>query len=336
MSSKQRALITGITGQDGFYLTRLLIEKGYEVHGVVRRGQSPYLPAGVVTHLGDLTDPAALRQAIVDAEPTEIYNLGAQSHVHASFREPEYTFAATALPILTILEHLRENGGRSSLHRGDPVRVYQASSSEMFGDTRPPQNENSAFHPRSPYAVAKVAAHQTVGLYREAHGLYAVGGILFNHESEIRPASFVTRKITREVARIFSGQSDRLVLGNLEAKRDWGFAGDYVRAMWLMLQQAEPRDYVIASGNSHSVRDFVIAAFEAAHELTGRELNWEAYVSTDTKFERPAEVPYLLGNPTRACQDLGWAPLVSFEGLVRRMVSVDLEACGVSLLAAAS
>jgi len=330
MSGKPRALITGITGQDGTYLSRLLLEKGYEVHGFVRRGQEANVPGGVFAHLGDLTDPAALRQAIVDSEPNEIYNLGAQSHVGASFGEAEYTFRATALPILTILEHLRLNGGAD---RG--IRVYQASSSEMFGDAPPPQNENSPFRPQSPYAVAKVAAHQTVTLYRKAYGLFAVGGILFNHESPIRPASFVTRKITRAVARIFAGADTSLTLGNLEARRDWGFAGDYVKAMHLMLQQDEPRDFVIATGNTWSVRDFVICAFEQANYLTGQRLDWESFVKVSDRFKRPAEVPHLLGNPTRACQDLGWVPEVGFSSLVLMMVRADLESRGVQLIRAA-
>jgi GDPmannose 4,6-dehydratase len=317
MSSKLRALITGISGQDGTFLTKLLLEKGYEVHGLVRRGYDPLCPPEVICHVGDLTDPAALRQAIIDSDPSEIYNLGAQSHVGVSFAEPSYTFAATALPILTILEHLRENPRHQA-------RVYQASSSEMFGTAAPPQNENSPFLPQSPYAIAKVAAHHTVRLYRE-RGLYAVGGILFNHESEIRPSSFVTRKITQTVARIFAGKADELVLGNLDAKRDWGYAGDYVRAMWLMLQQEKPRDYVIASGSSHSVREFVIAAFEEANRLTGKTLNWEMFVKTNAKYHRPAEVPYLLGNPTLACQALGWYPEVNFAELVRMMVASDLD-----------
>jgi len=329
MSSKPRALITGILGQDGHYLSELLLEKGYEVHGFIRRGSRRSPPAGVSYHEGDLTDPASLRQAIVDSEPSEIYNLGAQSHVGASFYEPEYTFAATALPILTILQHLKEHA-----HHSAPVRVYQASSSEMFGDAPPPQNENSPFRPQSPYAVAKVAAHNFVGLYRK-FGIFAVGGILFNHESEFRPASFVTRKITTGVAKIFAGEADSITLGNLDAKRDWGFSGDYVDAMWRMLQQSSPKDYVIATGSTHSVREFVIAAFEAANGYTGQQLAWESFVRTSAHFHRPAEVPHLLGNPTRACAELGWAPKVNFEGLVRMMVAADLAALGLELRHAA-
>lgn len=316
MSDKKRALITGITGQDGHYLTELLLEKGYEVHGFARRGSR--LPKGVQSHVGDLQDPAALRRAIVEAWPHEIYNLGAQSHVQASFLDPEYTFRVTALPLFTILEQVKD--GRRE------CRVYQASSSEMFGDAPPPQNESSPFRPRSPYAVAKVAAHHAVHLYREAkYKLFVVGGILMNHESPIRPTSFVTRKITSTVAAIFRGEAKELVLGNLDVKRDWGFAGDYVKAMYLMLQQDAPKDYVIATGDTHSVREFAVEAFRVASELTGRSLDWQDYVKTNPRFERPAEVPLLLGNATRACQELGWAPEVNFSGLVRMMVEADLS-----------
>ena len=320
MSGKPRALITGITGQDGFYLTRLLLEKGYEVHGVVRRGQNPDLPVGVGVHLGDLTDPATIYQAITDSDPSEIYNLGAQSHVGASFKEASYTFRATAEPILTILECLRANGGAA---RG--VRVYQASSSEMFGDAPAPQNENSPFRPQSPYAVAKVAAHHTVSLYRKAYGLFVVGGILFNHEGPRRPPSFVTRKITRGVARIFSGNDDSLTLGNLDACRDWGFAGDYVKAMWLMLQQKDPNDYVIATGESHSVKELVEVAFAHAG------LDWQKHVVLDPKFIRPAEVDHLIGDASKAKAKLGWTPAVDFKQLIAMMVDADLERYGVHL-----
>ncbi len=326
MSGKRRALITGVTGQDGNYLAKLLFQKDYEVHGVIRRGQDARAVAGVICHFADLSDPAALRQAIVDGKPDEIYNLGAQSHVNASFYEPDYTFRVTAVPILTILEHVRQHAPET--------RVYQASSSEMFGDSPPPQNERSLFRPRSPYAIAKVAAHHTVSHYRD-RGVFTVGGILFNHESPIRPASFVTRKITQGVARIFAGKSDELVLGNLDAKRDWGFAGDYVEAMFLMLQQQEPRDFVIASGNAHSVRDFVITAFSLANHFTGKNLQWEQFVKTDAAFTRPSDVPYLLGNATRACEELGWQPKTSFNMLVRDMVLSDLEDQEAEILRAA-
>lgn len=316
MSGKRRALVTGVAGQDGSYLAELLLKKGYEVHGFARRGSS--LPESVHPHFGDLLDPAALRQALIASSPTEVYNLGAQSHVGASFNEPHYSMRVTYEPLLSILEWAK-------LARTDP-RVYQASTSECFGDAPAPQNENSPFRPRSPYAIAKVAAHQLIGLYREAHGVFVVGGILFNHESVRRPPAFVTRKITQGVARIFHGKEQYLTLGNLEAKRDWGFAGDYVEAMWLMLQQDVPKDYVIASGSTHTVREFVIEAFKCANEFTGKNLSWEQHLRTDPKFERPAEVPLLLGNATKACSDLGWSPKVNFTGLVKMMVEHDLGA----------
>lgn len=318
-SSKRRALITGITGQDGSYLAELLLEKGYEVHGFARRTTKD-IP-GVSLHLGDLTDRAALGHALAESDPHEIYNLGAQSHVAASFREPEYTIEATTRPLITILEHVRASGVKAPWPR---LRVYQASSSELFGDAPPPQNENTPFRPRSPYAIAKHAAHQLVGLYREAYGIFAVAGILHNHESPRRPPSFVTRKVTQGVARVFRGEVKEIVLGNLDARRDWSFAGDMVKGMHLMLQQDAPKDYVLASGSAHSVQDFVEAAFRAANEITGRDLAWRDYVKVDPRFLRPAEVPHLLGNATRACQELGWRPEVNFEGLVRMMVEHDL------------
>lgn len=311
--SKKRALVTGVTGQDGSYLVELLLEKGYEVHGFARRTTKD-IP-GVILHYGDLADGAALRQALKEAEPHEVYNLGAQSHVGASFLDPLHTTRATYEPVVTILEHLRGTG----------TRFYQASSSEMFGDAAPPQNERSPFQPRSPYAIAKVAAHHLVRMHRDAYGTFAVGGVLFNHESERRPNAFVTRKITQAVGRIFRGEASELVLGNMEAKRDWSFAGDMVRGMWLMLQQDKPRDYVLASGSSHTVQDFVEAAFRAANKITERDLKWQDFVKTDPRFLRPAEVPYLLGNATRACEELGWRPEVSFDGLVTRMVRHDLR-----------
>jgi GDPmannose 4,6-dehydratase len=236
-----------------------------------------------------------------------------------------HTFKVTAEPILTILEWAR------TPRSGEPARIYQASTSELFGTTPPPQNEKSPFAPQSPYAIAKLAAHLSVKLYREAYGLYAVSGILMNHESELRPPSFVTRKITQGVARIASGQIDHITLGNLEAKRDWGYAGDYVEAMWLMLQQSTPRDFVIASGSTHTVREFVACAFAAAAEICGRpELkDWERYVRTDSRYLRPAEVPVLCGNATQACEQLGWAPKVSFHKLVALMVEHDLAAASV-------
>lgn len=315
-SSKKRALITGVTGQDGSYLIELLLEKQYEVHGFARR-QTKDVP-GVVLHYGDLADPAALRQALRESEPDEIYNLGAQSHVGASFLQSEYSTRVGYEPLMTILECVR----------GTKTRVYQAGSSEMFGDSPPPQNENSPFRPRSPYAIAKLAAHHLVRMHRDAYGTFAVSGILFNHESERRPPAFVTRKITQGVGRIFRGEADELVLGNLDARRDWSFAGDMVRGMWLMLQQRAPRDYVLASGSAHSVLEFVTTAFRTANELTGQTLNWTDHVKIDPRFLRPAEVPHLLGNATRACEELGWQPEVNFEGLVRRMVQHDLYLTG--------
>jgi len=310
-----RAFITGVTGQDGSHLTDLLLEKGYEVHGFARRGSR--VDERVRVHFGDLSDPATLRQALDEAKPHEVYNLGAQSHVHASFKEPAYTFRVTAEPIITILEHVR----LCALH----TRVYQASSSEMFGDQLPPQSESTPFSPQSPYAIAKVAAHQTVRLWRKAYGLYAVSGILFNHEGERRNTSFVTRKISRTVARIALGMDKELVLGNLDARRDWGYAPDYVEAQWRMLQQERPHDYVIATGETFSVRDFVILAFRFVEDATGKLMDWEKYVRIDASFKRPAEVPDLCGDATRALADLGWQPTVRFHELVRRMVLHDLQ-----------
>lgn len=314
-SGKLRAFVTGISGQDGYYLTELLLSKGYEVHGFVRRG-SRVPHSDVVVHVGDLQDPAALGYALAAAEPHEVYNLGAQSHVKASFDYPDYTYRVTGLPILTILEYARQ--------KNQNCRVYQASSSECFGSSPPPQNESTPFLPQSPYAVAKVAAHHTMRLYREAHKLFAVGGILFNHEGPRRAPAFVTRKITQAVAKIATGRADELVLGNLNAYRDWGHAGDYVEAMWMMLQQERPDDFVIATGETHTVREFVEAAFREASLAVGRELDWQRYVRTDAKHERPAEVPALLGDASRAERVLGWRPRVRFDELVRLMVAHDL------------
>jgi GDPmannose 4,6-dehydratase len=276
-------------------------------------------------HFGDLTDPAALRHALGESDPHEIYNLGAQSHVHSSFTEPEYTMRATGLPILTILEHVRSSGVKAPWPR---LRIYQASSSELFGTEPAPQNEETRFSPRSPYAIAKLAAHQSVMLYRQAYGMFAVSGILHNHESPHRGLNFVTRKITHAVARIKKGIDRELVLGNLDARRDWGFAGDSVGAMWLMLQQDEPRDFVVATGETHSVREFC----EAAFDVVG--LNWREYVRIDDKFKRPAEVPDLRGDATRIREALGWKPLVGFQELVEMMVRADLELVGVAELEA--
>ena len=324
----KRALITGITGQDGSYLAELLLDKGYEVHGVVRRTsqfntdridhlyEDPHLPgARLFLHYGDLLDGAGLRRIIGEVEPDEIYHLGAQSHVKVSFEQPSYTANTDAVGTLRLLEALRDqcNGG------GKEVRFYNAGSSEMFGAATPPQNESTAFYPRSPYAVSKVAAHWYAINYREAYGLFVCNGILFNHESPRRGETFVTRKITRAAGRIATGLQDKLYLGNLDAKRDWGFAGDYVRAMWLMLQQETPDDYVVATGEAYSVREFAEAAFSYAG------LDWEQHVTIDARYLRPTEVDHLQGDASKARTQLDWAPQVSFDELVRMMVDHDLE-----------
>jgi GDPmannose 4,6-dehydratase len=319
-----RALITGITGQDGSYLTELLLEKGYEVWGLVRRSSSfstgridhiyrdPH-EAGVRLHLvyGDLSDGSSLSALINDVRPAEVYNLGAQSHVRVSFDQPVYTANVDALGTLRLLEAVR--------NAETPPRFYQASSSEMFGASAPPQSETTPFHPRSPYACAKAYAfHQTVN-YREAYGLFAANGILFNHESPRRGETFVTRKITRAATRIKLGLQDKLFLGNLDAMRDWGHARDYVRAMWLMLQAAAPGDYVVATGRMHSVREFLEAVFAKL------ELDWRKYVETDPRYFRPSEVDALRGDPSKAKRELGWTAEVSFEQLVEEMVRDDLR-----------
>jgi len=324
----KRALITGITGQDGSYLAELLLGKGYEVFGLVRRSsslntaridhlyQDPHEPQ-IRLHLlfGDLTDEAALARVVREVRPDEIYNLGAQSHVRVSFDVPEYTGDVAALGTVRLLEAVRESGLRP--------RIYQSSSSEMFGSSPPPQSESTPFRPRSPYAAAKLYAHWVVVNYRESYGLFAVNGILFNHESPRRGPTFVTRKITRAAARIKLGLQDKLFLGNLEARRDWGFAGDFVEAMWLMLQQAQPEDFVIATGQDHSVRELLDVAF-------GRlELDWRKHVEIDARYFRPTEVEALCGDATQARQRLGWAPRVGFEALVEMMVDADYAAeCG--------
>jgi GDPmannose 4,6-dehydratase len=322
------ALITGITGQDGSYLTELLLSKGYTVHGLVRRSSSfntarinhlyedPH-EAGrrLLLHYGDLTDATGLRRVIETAAPDEIYNLGAQSHVKVSFENPEYTADADSMGTLRLLECTRDHILRS----GRQVRFYQAGSSEMFGAAKPPQNETTAFYPRSPYAVAKVSAHWFGVNYREAYGLFITNGILFNHESPRRGETFVTRKITRAVGRIKLGLQKKLYLGNLEARRDWGFAGDYVEAMWMMLQHAEPGDFVVATGEAFSVREFLEAAFSFAN------LDWEKYVEVDPKYFRPTEVDYLMGDSTKAQTTLGWKPKTSFRQLVQMMVTSDLR-----------
>ena len=319
----KRALITGVSGQDGSYLAELLLDRGYEVHGIVRRSSSfntaridhlyrdPHEQGlGLFIHHGDLADPVRLTKLIYQLEPDEVYHLGAQSHVRVSFDIPEYTFDITGGGTLRILEAIRESGVNP--------RFYQASSSEMFGSAPPPQSETTPFHPRSPYAVSKVAAYWATVNYREAYGLFATNGILFNHESPRRGETFVTRKVTRALARIKAGLQDKLFLGNLDARRDWGYAPDYVEAMWLMLQADEPEDFVIATGATHSVREFVEAAFEHAG------LDWEPHVEIDPRYFRPSEVDELLGDASKAAESLGWRAKVSFSELVKIMVDADI------------
>lgn len=316
------ALITGVSGQDGSYLAELLLDKGYEVHGVVRRSssvtrsrldhlQSDHLE-DLHLHYGDLGDPLGLVRIIDRYGPDEVYNLAAQSHVAISFQQPEYTGDVTGVGAMRLLEAMRVAGSQA--------RFYQASSSELYGSTPPPQSEVTPFHPRSPYAVAKLYAFWATVNYRESYGMHASNGILFNHESPRRGENFVTRKITRGVADIVHGKATELRLGNLDAKRDWGFAGDYVEGMWLMLQQDTPDDYVLATGEAHSVREFCEIAFAHAG------LDWEQYVVVDPEFFRPAEVDYLLGDPTKARTELSWKPTTSFEQLVTMMVDADLAA----------
>ena len=326
MTERKKALVTGITGQDGSYLSELLLDKGYEVHGIVRRSSSfntnridhlyrdPHeQDVRIFTHYGDLSDSVALTRLIYELQPHEIYHLGAQSHVRVSFDIPEYTFDVTAAGTLRLLDAMREAGV------GD-VRFYQASSSEMYGSAPPPQSETTPFHPRSPYAVAKVSAYWATVNYREAYGLFAVNGILFNHESPRRGETFVTRKITRALARIKAGLQDKLYLGNLDAKRDWGYAPDYAEAMWLMLQADEPDDFVVATGETHSVREFLEAAFGHAG------LDWEEHVEIDPRYFRPSEVDVLLGDASKAREKLGWEPRVRFKELVELMVDADVAA----------
>jgi GDPmannose 4,6-dehydratase len=321
------ALITGITGQDGSYLAEHLLEKGYAVHGLVRRASTfnrsridhlsldPELGERFRLHYGDLADGSSLRRVVEAVAPDEVYNLAAQSHVRVSFDEPEYTADIVATGTLRLLEAVREHIARTDR----PVRFYQAGSSEMFGAAPPPQSEDTQFHPRSPYAVSKLAAHWHAVNHREAFGMFVANGILFNHESPRRGESFVTRKISLAVARIVAGTRDHVTLGNLDARRDWGFAGDYVDAMWRMLQHDLADDYVVATGESHSVREFVEAAFGYV------KLDWEKYVRLDPRYLRPSEVDHLLGDPSKARDRLGWAPKVTFEQLVRMMVDADLE-----------
>ena len=320
----KKALITGITGQDGSYLAEFLLEKGYEVHGLIRRSSTfnteridhiyadPHdLKAKLFLHYGDITDSGQLTNLIYNIQPDEIYHLAAQSHVRVSFDMPEFTGDVTGIGTTRLLESIRRSGIKT--------RFYQASSSEMFGDAPPPQNEETPFRPRSPYGAAKVYAYWMVRNYREGYGMFAVNGILFNHESPRRGETFVTRKITRALARIKIGLQDKLYLGNLEAKRDWGYAGDYVEAMWLMLQQDVPDDYVIATGETHSVREFLEEAFKYA------ELDWKKYMEIDKRYFRPLEVEFLQGDASKARKKLKWEPKVKFKELVKIMVDADIK-----------
>jgi GDPmannose 4,6-dehydratase len=326
----KKALVTGITGQDGSYLSELLLEKGYEVHGIIRRSSS--FNTGRIMHLfrdvhepksrfllhyGDLTDGSRLEQLVERIAPDEVYNLAAQSHVRISFDEPIYTSNVDALGMLRLLEAIRTVFGKSH------VRFYQASSSEIFGTSPPPQNEKTPFHPRSPYACAKAYAYYQVINYREAYGMHASNGILFNHESPRRGETFVTRKITRGLARILAGKDKKLYLGNLDAKRDWGHAKDYVEAMWLMLQQDSPDDYVIATGETRTVRAFLAEAAKLVN------VRWEEMVEIDERYFRPSEVDVLQGDAGKARKALSWKPKISFGELVRSMMKSDLEEQGI-------
>lgn len=350
----KKALITGITGQDGSYLAELLLSKGYEVHGLIRRASTfntgrinhlyidPHI-SGVrlLLHYGDLSDSGQLTNIVYNIQPDEIYHLGAQSHVRVSFDMPEYTGDVTALGTTRLLEAIRRSGIKT--------KFYQASSSEMFGSTAPPQNELTQFHPRSPYAAAKVYAYWMAVNYREGYDLFACNGILFNHESPRRGETFVTRKITRAVASIIAGRQKTLFLGNLEARRDWGYTPEYVECQWLILQQEKPDDYVIGTGESHTVKEFVEHAFNYA----GIELEWrgeglseegivksinssshlkagDSIVKIDPKYFRPAEVDFLLADPSKAQKELGWVPKVTFNELVKIMIDADMEAAGLN------
>jgi GDPmannose 4,6-dehydratase len=326
----RKALITGITGQDGSHLADLLVDKGYEVHGVIRRASSfntaridhlyrdPHDPqATMFLHYGDLTDGSQIARVIRTVRPHEIYNLGAQSHVAVSFHQPEYTGDVDALGVVRLLEAIRD----AELD----VRLYQAGTSEMFGNSPPPQNETTQFQPRSPYAAAKAHAHWLVANYREAYGIHATNGILFNHEGERRGETFVTRKITRAVARIVAGVQHELFLGNLKALRDWGYAKDFVKAIWLMLQQDEPDDYVIGTGEAHTVGEFC----ERAFGMVG--LDWQPFTRVDPAYFRPTEVESLRADASKASAKLGWKPETSFEELVALMVKHDLAEVGLDL-----
>ena len=324
----KKAIITGITGQDGSYLAEFLLAKGYEVHGIIRRAstfntnridhiyQEPHEKSiRLSLHYGDLADGTGLRRILEKVQPDEVYNLGAQSHVRVSFDQPEYTADIVGMGTLRLLEALRD----FQTSNDKKVRFYQAGSSEMFGSTNPPQNENAPFHPRSPYAVGKVAAHWHAVNYRESYEMFVCNGILFNHESERRGETFVTRKITRALGRIKLGLQEKIYLGNLDARRDWGHAKDYVEAMWLMLQHERADDYVVATGEAYSVREFLEESFRLA------ELDWEKHVEIDPRYFRPAEVDYLLGDPSKIKRELGWEPKIKFKELVKLMYEHDLE-----------
>jgi len=325
----QRALVTGITGQDGSYLAEFLLHRGYEVHGLIRRASTfntrridhiyrdPHdTEARLFLHYGDLHTGEQLTNLIYNVRPDEIYHLGAQSHVGVSFEMPEYTGDVTGLGVGRLLEAVR----RSAIQ----TRFYQAASSEMFGDAPPPQSEEGPFQPRSPYAVAKLYGYWMTRIYREGYGLFACNGILFNHESSRRGETFVTRKITRAVAHILARRQQKLYLGNLEARRDWGYAPEYVEAMWLMLQQGSPSDYVVGTGESHSIRDFLEEAF------TYVGLDWQQYVEQDPRYFRPLDVEVLQADASRARKELGWEPRISYKELVRIMVDADMEALGLT------
>ena len=320
----KRAFITGITGQDGSYLTELLLSKGYEVHGLIRRSSSfntgridhiyedPHAPnPKLKLHYGDLTDGVNLTNLIREIEPHEVYNLGAQSHVAVSFTMPQYTGQVDAIGAVSLLESIRASGVNT--------RFYQASTSELYGSTPPPQNEESVFRPRSPYAAAKLMAYWCVVNYREGYGLHATNGILFNHESPRRGETFVTRKITRAVAKISQGSKEKLYLGNLDAVRDWGYAKEYVESMWLMLQQDNPDDYVVATGIGATVKDFCEVAFNRVG------LNWQDHVEIDERYVRPTEVDALIGDPSKAHKKLGWKATTDWRGLAELMVDADVE-----------
>ena len=330
----KKALITGITGQDGSYLAELLLEKGYEVHGIMRRSSSfntskidhlytdPHIfGTKLFLHFGDISDSQVVRKLLTNTQPDEVYNLAAQSHVRVSFDIPEYTADVTGLGVIRILEAIKDY----QQEVGKQAKFYQASSSEMFGSTPPPQNEATPFHPRSPYACAKVFGYHTTVNYREAYDLYAVNGILFNHESPRRGETFVTRKITRGIARILAGLDEKLYLGNLEAQRDWGYAKEYMDAAWRMLQQPTPEDFVIGTGEMHTVREFLDLAFEAAGIS-----DWSKLVEIDKRYFRPTEVDALCADASKAKQVLNWTPTTSFKDLVTLMMEAELKTYGVT------